>query len=135
MFDRASLKLGLDKAVLQSMSGRDSNVSGVRILFVLTWGSVLLLLNFLSELSHSCFVYREHNYSVRRGIFRVERCLVLLSALCSAYVASELTDLKIFPKQKCFTIFQGPLYCDITVGFIKLFSYSKLPVPNTGFVL
>lgn len=29
MFDRASLKLGLDKAVLQSMSGRDSAVSGV----------------------------------------------------------------------------------------------------------
>lgn len=31
MFDRASLKLGLDKAVLQSMSGRESNVGGVRI--------------------------------------------------------------------------------------------------------
>lgn len=31
MFDRASLKLGLDKAVLQSMSGRESNVGGVCI--------------------------------------------------------------------------------------------------------
>ncbi|XP_077154434.1 chromodomain-helicase-DNA-binding protein 8 [Ranitomeya variabilis] len=28
MFDKASLKLGLDKAVLQSMSGRDNHVSG-----------------------------------------------------------------------------------------------------------
>lgn len=28
MFDRASLKLGLDKAVLQSMSGRDNSVGG-----------------------------------------------------------------------------------------------------------
>ncbi|OWK15786.1 CHD9 [Cervus elaphus hippelaphus] len=30
MFDRASLKLGLDKAVLQSMSGRESNVGGIQ---------------------------------------------------------------------------------------------------------
>ncbi|XP_043913895.1 chromodomain-helicase-DNA-binding protein 8 [Protopterus annectens] len=30
MFDKASLKLGLDKAVLQSMSGRESNVSGIQ---------------------------------------------------------------------------------------------------------
>lgn len=30
MFDRASLKLGLDKAVLQSMSGRENSVGGVR---------------------------------------------------------------------------------------------------------
>lgn len=29
MFDRASLKLGLDKAVLQSMSGRDNSLGGV----------------------------------------------------------------------------------------------------------
>lgn len=29
MFDKASLKLGLDKAVLQSMSGRDSAANGV----------------------------------------------------------------------------------------------------------
>jgi len=29
MFDRASLKLGLDKAVLQSMSGRENSVGGV----------------------------------------------------------------------------------------------------------
>lgn len=29
MFDKASLKLGLDKAVLQSMSGRDGNITGV----------------------------------------------------------------------------------------------------------
>lgn len=28
MFDRASLKLGLDKAVLQSMSGRDNSIGG-----------------------------------------------------------------------------------------------------------
>lgn len=28
MFDRASLKLGLDKAVLQSMSGRDNSLGG-----------------------------------------------------------------------------------------------------------
>ncbi|XP_010079921.1 PREDICTED: chromodomain-helicase-DNA-binding protein 8-like, partial [Pterocles gutturalis] len=28
MFDRASLKLGLDKAVLQSMSGRENSVGG-----------------------------------------------------------------------------------------------------------
>lgn len=35
MFDRASLKLGLDKAVLQSMSGRENSVGGVctRLLF------------------------------------------------------------------------------------------------------
>lgn len=30
MFDKASLKLGLDKAVLQSMSGRENANSGVR---------------------------------------------------------------------------------------------------------
>ncbi|XP_023582679.1 chromodomain-helicase-DNA-binding protein 9 isoform X5 [Trichechus manatus latirostris] len=30
MFDRASLKLGLDKAVLQSMSGRESSVGGIQ---------------------------------------------------------------------------------------------------------
>lgn len=31
MLDKASLKLGLDRAVLQSMSGnKDSNVNGVR---------------------------------------------------------------------------------------------------------
>ena len=29
MFDKASLKLGLDKAVLQSMSGRDNAANGV----------------------------------------------------------------------------------------------------------
>lgn len=28
MFDRASLKLGLDKAVLQSMSGRENSLGG-----------------------------------------------------------------------------------------------------------
>lgn len=31
MFDKASLKLGLDKAVLQSMSGRDGNITGVSL--------------------------------------------------------------------------------------------------------
>lgn len=31
MFDKASLKLGLDKAVLQSMSGRENANSGVRL--------------------------------------------------------------------------------------------------------
>uniref|UniRef100_A0A8C8SFP0 Chromodomain helicase DNA binding protein 8 n=1 Tax=Pelusios castaneus TaxID=367368 RepID=A0A8C8SFP0_9SAUR len=30
MFDKASLKLGLDKAVLQSMSGRESNIAGIQ---------------------------------------------------------------------------------------------------------
>uniref|UniRef100_A0A8C4SQL3 Uncharacterized protein n=1 Tax=Erpetoichthys calabaricus TaxID=27687 RepID=A0A8C4SQL3_ERPCA len=30
MFDRASLKLGLDKAVLQSMSGRENSVGGIQ---------------------------------------------------------------------------------------------------------
>ena len=30
MFDKASLKLGLDKAVLQSMSGRENATNGVR---------------------------------------------------------------------------------------------------------
>lgn len=30
MFDKASLKLGLDKAVLQSMSGRENANNGVR---------------------------------------------------------------------------------------------------------
>lgn len=36
MFDRASLKLGLDKAVLQSMSGRDNSLGGgVRLLHLL----------------------------------------------------------------------------------------------------
>ncbi|XP_028931704.1 chromodomain-helicase-DNA-binding protein 9 isoform X3 [Ornithorhynchus anatinus] len=30
MFDRASLKLGLDKAVLQSMSGRESSIGGIQ---------------------------------------------------------------------------------------------------------
>lgn len=32
MFDKASLKLGLDKAVLQSMSGRENANSGVRLM-------------------------------------------------------------------------------------------------------
>lgn len=32
MFDKASLKLGLDKAVLQSMSGRENANSGVGLL-------------------------------------------------------------------------------------------------------
>lgn len=31
MFDKASLKLGLDKAVLQSMSGRENATNGVRV--------------------------------------------------------------------------------------------------------
>lgn len=31
MFDKASLKLGLDKAVLQSMSGRENATNGVRL--------------------------------------------------------------------------------------------------------
>lgn len=36
MLDKASLKLGLDRAVLQSMSGnKDSNVNGVRNLIVI----------------------------------------------------------------------------------------------------
>lgn len=35
MFDKASLKLGLDKAVLQSMSGRDGNITGVSPLSLL----------------------------------------------------------------------------------------------------
>ncbi|KAM4754425.1 LOW QUALITY PROTEIN: chromodomain-helicase-DNA-binding protein 8-like [Cyanocitta cristata] len=30
MFDKASLKLGLDKAVLQSMSGREGNITGIQ---------------------------------------------------------------------------------------------------------
>uniref|UniRef100_A0A8C3LJZ8 Chromodomain helicase DNA binding protein 8 n=1 Tax=Chrysolophus pictus TaxID=9089 RepID=A0A8C3LJZ8_CHRPC len=30
MFDKASLKLGLDKAVLQSMSGREGNIAGIQ---------------------------------------------------------------------------------------------------------
>lgn len=34
MFDKASLKLGLDKAVLQSMSGRENATNGVRISFL-----------------------------------------------------------------------------------------------------
>lgn len=33
MFDKASLKLGLDKAVLQSMSGRENAANGVQIHF------------------------------------------------------------------------------------------------------
>lgn len=34
MLDKASLKLGLDRAVLQSMSGnKDSNVNGVSLIF------------------------------------------------------------------------------------------------------
>lgn len=45
MFDRASLKLGLDKAVLQSMSGRESNVGGVCI-FSSLFGVFLLLFTF-----------------------------------------------------------------------------------------
>lgn len=36
MFDKASLKLGLDKAVLQSMSGRENATNGVRI-NILRW--------------------------------------------------------------------------------------------------
>lgn len=32
MFDKASLKLGLDKAVLQSMSGRENATNGVGLL-------------------------------------------------------------------------------------------------------
>lgn len=31
MFDKASLKLGLDKAVLQSMSGREGSIAGVNM--------------------------------------------------------------------------------------------------------
>lgn len=34
MFDKASLKLGLDKAVLQSMSGRENTTSGVRGIYL-----------------------------------------------------------------------------------------------------
>ncbi|XP_033367698.1 chromodomain-helicase-DNA-binding protein 8-like, partial [Parus major] len=30
MFDKASLKLGLDKAVLQSMSGREGSIAGIQ---------------------------------------------------------------------------------------------------------
>jgi len=45
MFDRASLKLGLDKAVLQSMSGRESNVGGVCI-FSSLLGVFLFLFTF-----------------------------------------------------------------------------------------
>lgn len=91
MFDRASLKLGLDKAVLQSMSGRDGTVSGVCTL-LLYLGSVSLLL------SHSLFGHK--------GIFRMEKCLAsTLSAFSSVYVASELLDLKNVSKIDRVTIF------------------------------
>lgn len=46
MFDRASLKLGLDKAVLQSMSGRESNVGGVCI-FSFSFGAFCFCLHLL----------------------------------------------------------------------------------------
>lgn len=36
MFDKASLKLGLDKAVLQSMSGRENAANGVCIAYTHT---------------------------------------------------------------------------------------------------
>uniref|UniRef100_A0A8C5DFE1 Uncharacterized protein n=1 Tax=Gouania willdenowi TaxID=441366 RepID=A0A8C5DFE1_GOUWI len=37
MFDKASLKLGLDKAVLQSMSGRENANSGFSYVCVCVW--------------------------------------------------------------------------------------------------
>lgn len=47
MLDKASLKLGLDRAVLQSMSGnKDSNVNGVRNIHSLTARSVISRLSF-----------------------------------------------------------------------------------------
>lgn len=55
MFDRASLKLGLDKAVLQSMSGRESHVGGVRI-FSISHG-VFLFLSASSFNLKYCLVY------------------------------------------------------------------------------
>lgn len=56
MFDRASLKLGLDKAVLQSMSGRDNSLGGgagggVSLPSV----SLKLLYKYWSHQSHSLF--------------------------------------------------------------------------------
>lgn len=42
MFDKASLKLGLDKAVLQSMSGRENAANGVHTHTLRPWTSGLL---------------------------------------------------------------------------------------------
>lgn len=41
MFDKASLKLGLDKAVLQSMSGRENAANGVQVHFICDIGLYL----------------------------------------------------------------------------------------------
>lgn len=49
MFDRASLKLGLDKAVLQSMSGREGSVGGVCIFSFLHGAFMLILLTFNTQ--------------------------------------------------------------------------------------
>lgn len=49
MFDKASLKLGLDKAVLQSMSGRENAPNGVSLAVLTLLASLLLLASFSSQ--------------------------------------------------------------------------------------
>lgn len=49
MFDKASLKLGLDKAVLQSMSGRENAPNGVSRAVLALLASLLLLASFSSQ--------------------------------------------------------------------------------------
>lgn len=51
MFDRASLKLGLDKAVLQSMSGRDNSLGGS------TGGGVSLTLMPMTRMPKNLLVF------------------------------------------------------------------------------
>ena len=49
MFDKASLKLGLDKAVLQSMSGRENAPNGVSHAAFTLLAALLLLASFSSQ--------------------------------------------------------------------------------------
>lgn len=69
MFDRASLKLGLDKAVLQSMSGRDNSLGGGAGGGV-SWKIVQMIWNRNGELNHLVSKLCPVNFSKRDVCFQ-----------------------------------------------------------------
>lgn len=84
MLDKASLKLGLDRAVLQSMSGnKDSNVNGVRNLIVINLNCQVSL----RLVSYITSTNLEKKYS-KSSLVRLCQCLSV-STLADSAVLQE----------------------------------------------
>lgn len=120
MFDRASLKLGLDKAVLQSMSGRESNVGGVCIFsfHLKCLCSYLHLILTSGSVSSNFDPYWTLNryFHVRRH-FRIDLYLVNACESCSVYIAPVLVNSK--------NIFKAELLCSALRIFVSWHSKTE----------